>query len=479
MFRSAGSDDNTDTRPAVLAGHFYPADPGALTQMVDACLAGAERFHGHPKAIIAPHAGFIYSGPIAGTAYAALRSRRDEIRRVVLLGPCHRVAVRNFAVPTYTRFATPLGSVAVDQDAIAQILTMPGVEQRNDAHDPEHCLETQLPFLQRLLGDFTIVPILVGAAPRDKTAKLLEMLWGGPETLIVISSDLSHFHDYETARGLDTAACQAIETLAPDELGDEQACGRYAIKGLLAHGQALDLRATTLDLRNSGDTAGRDRRDSVVGYSAVAFEDAGNACLDNVSRDRLLQVAAHSIASGLRNGKEPQVKVESFPWPLRAVRASFVTLKMKDQLRGCVGSVKAHQPLVADVAGSAYRAAFGDRRFDALTKDELSTIEDGMALSISILSQPRRLPGQTEAEALEAMVPGTDGLILRDSDHASLLLPQVWSSIGDAKDFLHALKSKAGLPEDHWSSSLRLFRFQTETFGTQMKAEMAAPPSPA
>jgi len=465
------------TRPAVLAGQFYPADPGALARMVDDCLLAADNYPGKPKAVIAPHAGFVYSGPIAGTAYAAVRWRREQIRRVVILGPCHRVPVQTFAVPSYSAFETPLGRIAVDRDGIETALRLPGVEQRDDAHLPEHCLETQLPFLQRLLDDFTILPVLVGTASPEATASLLEQLWGGEETLVVISSDFSHFHDYEAARRLDTAACQAIEVLDPARLGEEQACGRHAIRGLLKRAQALDLRATTLDLRNSGDTAGAARRDSVVGYGALAFEDAATARYGDEARQQLLETAAGAIAAGLRddngNDEPPAIDTTRFPWPLRAIRASFVTLKVKGELRGCVGTASAHQPLIADVAASAYKAAFGDRRFEDLSREEFLSLDDGLELSISILSRPRPIAAAKEAQVLESLQPNVDGVILKDGERGALFLPQVWASLPDPRAFLARLKLKAGLAEDHWSNDLQLFRFRAESFGTQMKARQA------
>ena len=460
-------------RPAVLAGQFYPADPGALARMVDDCLASADFQPGAPKAVIAPHAGFVYSGPIAGSAYAAVRWRREDIRRVVLLGPCHRVPVRCFAVPSYSAFDTPLGRVTVDREGIEAALRVPGMELRDDAHLPEHCLETQLPFLQRLLDDFTIVPIIVGAASPEQTAALLEQLWGGDETLIVVSSDFSHFHDYETARRLDTAACQAIEVLEPKQLGREQACGRHAIRGLVKRAQKLDLRATTLDLRNSGDTAGAARRDSVVGYGALAFEDSATARHSDDARQQLLQTAAKAIVDGLRDQTQPSIDASRFPWPLRAIRASFVTLKTGGQLRGCVGTAQPHQPLIADVATSAYKAAFGDRRFEGLSRDEFLSLDGGLELSISVLSRPRPMAVRSEAEALEALQPKVDGLILKDGDKGALFLPQVWASLPDPRAFLSRLRLKAGLAEDHWSDGLQLLRFRTESFGTQIKAKPA------
>ncbi len=461
-------------RPAVLAGHFYPADAGALTQFVDGCLAEAECHQAKPKAIIAPHAGFVYSGAIAGSAYASIKALRKRVRRVVLLGPCHRVPVRGFALPSHDAFETPLGRVPVDRDGVAAALQIAGAEQRDDAHLPEHCLETQLPFLQRALGDFSIVPVIVGPTTAEATADLLDTLWGDDETLIVVSSDLSHFYDYDTARTLDSRACQAIERLEPEALEEEQACGRHAIRGLLLRCQALDLRATTLDLRNSGDTAGKTRRDSVVGYGALGFEPAAEACLDEAQRAQLLEVAAQAIAYGLREGTPLAIEPERFPWPLRAHRACFVTLKAKGVLRGCVGSVQPQQALVSDAAQNACKAAFGDQRFKSLDLGEFSALAEDLALSIAILSHPRPLIVASEAEACAALVPGHDGVILSDGEHSALFLPQVWKALPDPRDFLARLKQKAGLPENHWSEGLRLLRFSTESFGTPLSRALSS-----
>ena len=460
--------DSGSVRPAALAGHFYPADAGALAQMVDGFLADAEESQTKPKAIIAPHAGFVYSGPIAGAAYAAIKPLRARIRRVVLLGPCHRVPVRSFALPSYDAFETPLGRIPLDRDGVAAALQGAAAEQRDDAHLPEHCLETQLPFLQRALGEFSIVPVIAGPVAADAAAALLATLWGGDETLIVVSSDLSHFHDYETAQKLDTRACQAIERLEPEALDEEQACGRHAIRGLLLQGQALDLRATTLDQRSSGDTAGKSRRDSVVGYGALAFEPAAAAQLGEDHRGTLLEVAAQAIVHGLREGTPPKIESSVYPWPLRAQRACFVTLKAKGVLRGCVGSVQPQQALVSDAAQNACKAAFGDQRFKSLDREEFTALAEELEISIAILSHPRPLPVASEAEACAALVPGRDGVILTEGDHSALFLPQVWKALPEPRAFLAQLKQKAGLPEDHWAEGLRLFRFGTESFGSQL-----------
>ncbi|MBT8145915.1 MAG: AmmeMemoRadiSam system protein B, partial [Gammaproteobacteria bacterium] len=219
------------------------------------------------KALVVPHAGYIYSGPVAATAYKLLLPRREQISRVVLLGPSHRVPFYGMAIPTAEQFRTPLGDILLDQEALKRIEGLPGVARRDDAHAWEHSLEVQLPFLQSVLQDFTLIPIVVGGADANEVAKVLETLWGGEDTLIVISSDLSHFKTYGDARITDRATTQLIEQ-KQDTLVGEQACGCYPLNGLLRLASEKGLQVRTLDLRNSGDTAGP--KNQVVGYGSYA-----------------------------------------------------------------------------------------------------------------------------------------------------------------------------------------------------------------
>jgi AmmeMemoRadiSam system protein B len=253
-------------RPAV-AGLFYPADPDELAASVRACLRAARPDAAPaPRAVIAPHAGYVYSGPVAGSVYARLAPLRGRVRRVVLIGPSHRVGFRGLAVPSADVFTSPLGPVPVDREAVARILALSQVVERDDAHAQEHSLEVQLPFLQEVLGGFALVPIAAGDASAEQVAEVIEALWDGPETLVVVSSDLSHYHDYATARRLDEETTRAIEALDPEGLDEESACGRIGVRGLLLVARRRGLAARTLDLRSSGDTAGP--RDRVVGYGA-------------------------------------------------------------------------------------------------------------------------------------------------------------------------------------------------------------------
>ena len=258
-----------EVREPAVAGRFYPSSPRELLAAVEGFLEAApRRTDASPKAVIAPHAGYVYSGPIAGSALASWVPEADQIERVVLLGPAHHLPVRGLALPGVDVFETPLGPVPVDAELATQVGDLPQVGVSRAAHAPEHCLEVELPFLQVLLGRFSILPLLVGDATPGEVAEVLERVWGGPETRIVISSDLSHYLEYSQARAVDERTAEEVLALR-SPISPGQACGAGAINGLLVAALDRGLTASLLDLRSSGDTAGD--RSQVVGYGAFAF----------------------------------------------------------------------------------------------------------------------------------------------------------------------------------------------------------------
>ncbi|HEY7841614.1 MAG TPA: AmmeMemoRadiSam system protein B [Gammaproteobacteria bacterium] len=434
------------SRPPAVAGYFYPAEGTRLEATLAAMLAEAGTEGAAPKALIAPHAGYVYSGPVAARAYALLAGARQRIRRVVLLGPAHRVYVRGLALPSVQRFDTPLGSVPLDEEAVRRLRALPQVEVSDTAHAAEHSLEVHVPFLQHLLDDFTLVPLVVGEATPEEVAEVLQLLWGGEETLIVISTDLSHYHDYATARHIDAATSAAIERLDLESIGPEQACGCMPLRGLLHLCRKTGLRVRRLDLRNSGDTAGS--RDRVVGYGAYAV-DAAPALAEHA--DTLLRVARTSIENGLSGRGLRSPDATAYAPTLRQRRAAFVTLTVADQLRGCMGTTEARTALVNAVAESAFNAAFRDPRFPTLTQAEYGAV----AIGISVLSHPLPLAFASESELLGQLVPGIHGLIIERGERRATFLPGVWESLRQSREFLDQLKRKAGLadaevPERAW-----------------------------
>jgi AmmeMemoRadiSam system protein B len=261
---------------------FYPDRETSLRTDVEGYLQAAEEAAarskkgtldperpGRPKAIIAPHAGFVYSGPVAASAYIRASLLQGVVQRVVLLGPAHRYPFRGLAASSAIAFETPLGSVPLDREAIRDALRLGQVHLLDDAHEGEHSLEVHLPFLQVVLGDFSLVPLVVGETTPEEVAQVLEILWGGSETLIVISTDLSHYLPHSRATELDASTARAIEELKPESIGRDQACGRLPMAGLLLRAQAEGLSVECVDLRNSGDTAGP--RDQVVGYGSFVL----------------------------------------------------------------------------------------------------------------------------------------------------------------------------------------------------------------
>jgi len=265
----------SNTRPPAVAGTFYPGDPGTLSATVDKLLTDARNDSAtQPKALIVPHAGYVYSGSTAAIAYATLAPCAKTIHRVILLGPTHRVAVNGIALPEAEAFSTPLGSIRLDAQAITGIADLPQIVFSDKVHAFEHSLEVHLPFLQRVLEQFTLVPLAVGEASAEAVAEVLDKLWDGPETLIVVSSDLSHFLPYATAQQVDRNTCQHILQL-DSHLHPEQACGAFPINGLLLTARQRGLTPTLLGLCNSGDTAGD--RNRVVGYAAFSFPEAQHA----------------------------------------------------------------------------------------------------------------------------------------------------------------------------------------------------------
>jgi hypothetical protein len=396
----------------------------------------------------------MYSGQVAARAYDELAPARGVVKRVVLFGPSHYVAGRGLAVPLCDYFETPLGHIPVDREALRSLADLKQVVPSDPAHAQEHSLEVQLPFLQKVLGEFSLVPVSAGAATTEEVAEVLERLWGGPETLIVISTDLSHYHAYDEARRIDGATLGRIQELATD-LSHEEACGATALNGFLHLCRGKGLQVLQLAACNSGDTAGGKAK--VVGYASLAVFDRPGPAVNAAGRE-LIEIARGAIANGLGLSSVP-VKRNHLPWLLQP-GASFVTLTKDGELRGCIGSLQATRPLGQDVASNARAAAFEDPRFPKLTRDEWASC----AVEVSLLSTPKPIRFADEADLLAQIRAGEDGLILECEGKRATFLPQVWEGLPDKRQFLAALLGKAALPADTRLAHCKLWRYRVAKF---------------
>ena len=452
----------SDVHPAQVAGVFYPAEPEALNALISEARSQA-RSDGSvaPKVVIAPHAGLVYSGSVAATAFASWARRADPPRRIVIIGPAHRVAFSGIAVHPASKWRTPLGEAPVTPVAHAALAQAQGAFVDPRPFAGEHSLEMHLVMLQAMLpAPFEIVPILVGDANPHAVAGALRRVWGGPETVVAVSSDLSHFLDQQSAGSIDADTMRRIETLDARALDGRHACGFLPIKGALEIAAERDMRASGLHLATSADAGADVSR--VVGYGAFALEYAACARLADSDRERLLSACMSALAATPRtSGAAPPLSLEGAPPSFSPWRATFVTLTENERLRGCIGSLKPHRPLIEDALANAAQAAFADPRFPPLKEPELT----GLRLDVSILSHPRPIPARSESELADALEPDRDGLILTAGERRALFLPSVWRSVPDARAFVRHLMAKGGFDSNRWPEGLEARRFRVESFG--------------
>lgn len=460
--------DMNPTREAAVAGLFYPADVYQLEKDVKGYLQmQAPSLTKRPHILVVPHAGYMYSAQVAAKAYQQLLPFGSEIRRVILVGPAHRVAVKGAALSSAAKFKTPLGEVPTDKKLTEFLAAKPEFVYNDKAHKDEHSLEVQLPFLQKVLKKFTILPILYGQMEPETLAADLAPLLRQNDTLLVISADLSHYLDSDTAKKVDSTTAQMVEQGLP--LDEHQSCGAIGINTAMILAKKEGLRPKLLDMANSGDVSGE--TNSVVGYAAWVFagkETPGPELspleqevenLDNFARHNkanLLKIVKLSLADAVL-GKHYTPSREEYPDVLFDKGAAFVTLTKNGKLRGCIGSLLPNQAIALDIAKNTFAAANEDSRFAPLSEAELPQIK----ASISLLSSYEKIKFKSEEDLLSQIIPGTDGLVLIDGDRQGLFLPSVWKQIPQKQEFLNNLKIKAGLSPSYWSDNVKIFRFRT------------------
>lgn len=445
----------TWVRSPAVAGVFYPGDTDALTEAVASLLAGAPDPAGDPPtAVIAPHAGYRYSGPTAGAAYRAVAARRGEVERVVVAGPAHRVPLGAVGVSTARAWRTPAGELPVDVDACRALVDEGLAVPADDAHRPEHSVEVHLPFVVAALGPVAVVPLVVGRCPPAAAAAALDRLWGD-ETLVVVSSDLSHYLDEPSARARDQRTRRAVLEGRHGDIGPYDACGCVPVAGLMLAAHDRGLVPSTLAVATSADASGDAGR--VVGYGSFAFGPPRPLARDE--RGWLLARARAAVARELRTGEVDPLDDDDVPERLMPPGASFVTLQVGGELVGCIGSLEARRPLWRDVARNARSAAFADPRFPPLASDDL----DRTVFKVSVLSALDPLPAGHD-DLVGELRPGVDGVLLEAGGHRGTFLPAVWSTLPAPEDFVDRLAGKAGLPADPWPADAQVWRYTTDEF---------------
>ena len=442
----------------VVAGTFYPADGKVLRGLVERMLreAPSRQLGGKLVGVIAPHAGYRYSGGIAATAFKQMEGK--GYTRAVVMAPSHRVAFRGAALSTFDYYRTPLGDIPIDTEAVKGLVERYGWAVADPRpFEVEHALEVELPFLQVVLGDFKLIPIIVGDASRvelNAMAQALNDEFADRETVFVISSDLSHFHDYEVAQDKDRVTIDMICDRTPDEFFDAvgkdvaELCGSRPVYIMKRIAKMRNATLEFLQYANSGDTSGE--RSRVVGYAAIAVVVPEG--LGAKQKGELLALARATLVARVKGKKLPALPDDPV---LKEDAAAFVTLKKRGQLRGCIGQIIARGPLDRAVRDMTVAAATSDPRFPPVRPEELKDI----TVEISVLTHPERL-----SDPLAVRV-GTDGLIIEQGMHRGVLLPQVPEEQGwDKKQYLQGICRKAGLPSDAWKRA-KIERFQAIVFG--------------
>jgi AmmeMemoRadiSam system protein B/AmmeMemoRadiSam system protein A len=453
-----GASNQEAVRKAAVAGTFYEKNPALLRNVVLRYLSDGKPLAEPVRLLISPHAGFVFSGPVAAKGYAAIDV---NAKRVIIVGPSHYEAFRGIAVPRFDSYETPLGKVRVDRSIVEKLRTQPGVIAADGFDEPEHCLEVQLPFLQVQLKEFMIVPILVSKADPKAVAEML-LPYIDATTAVVASSDLSHYEKQATARKLDDATIGTI--LSGNETGPIEACGELPIRIVMHLAKKMKLQPVKLDARTSFDTAPQHCSDGrVVGYVSIAYVSAAAAASFNADREvhsagtpgdltpeikkLLLQLARQSLEASVRGRRfEGPGNV---PAEIRENSGCFVTLTVGGALRGCIGYIEPIKPLYQAVVENAANAALRDPRFPTVTPDELEKI----SIEISVLTKPEPLFYNNADDLLKKLVPGRDGVILRKGGYQSTYLPQVWEQLPDKVTFLEQLSLKGGMPRDGWKTA--------------------------
>lgn len=438
-------------RPAAVAGKFYTSDKNELSEQLELFKKHNRKdYECTSRAIIVPHAGYVYSGQLASEGFQYLDK---NVKNVFIIAPPHYVAVKNVALSSYEKWSTPLGEIEVNQEINNELAKDFGCEFEDNAFAEEHSVEVQVPFIQQLLPHVKIIPILAGHN-NGKLTKIIAHYWNNTENAFVISSDLSHFYPSSEARKIDTLTADMIETKDMEKFNPEQACGAVGIYALVDFAKNEGYSLIRVGMVNSGDITSDNSR--VVGYGSwFLYAGEKSAFIKKYFSDFVIDVCKKSILAEL--DKKP-VKFEKIPAVFKESGACFVTLEKQNDLRGCIGSIIAHRSLIDDLVKNAQNSAFSDPRFQPLKKEEF----EDLSINVSLLSSPEKMQFEDELDLLNQIRPFTDGIIIKDGGHQAVYLPSVWEQLPDKAVFLDSLKIKAGMTPKHFSDTFEAYRFTTE-----------------
>ena len=433
-----------------VSGSFYTDDEQALKAQIGLFAAQNKNTYEYKtRAVIVPHAGLVYSGRLA---YEGISQIDSNVKNIFIFGPAHRVGFEGIVLSSFDKWKTPLGEIDVNQDICSELAEKYNAKFNDDALAPEHSIEIELPIIQSLFKDVKIIPILVGRTDYKIIFDILNDYYRNTENGFVISSDLSHFLSDEKAKNLDNKTAQMIETGDINGFKFEQACGALGIAGLVEFANINSYSLVRIDMTNS--SAVTNDKSSVVGYGCwFLYEGNKDEFIKKYYHDFVINLVKTVLKASFTN----KTVTINYPQVLNEYGACFVTLEKFGQLRGCIGSIIAHQPLLTDLIQHAKDAAFNDYRFNPVTENELKDIK----VSISILTEPRKIEFKDEEDLLNKMVSNVDGIIIKDKQYQAVYLPVVWEQLPDKRDFLNSLKIKAGLSPNYFSSTFEAYRFES------------------
>ena len=458
-------------RNPAVAGLFYMAQPEKLSKNVEQYIQQSGEFkftyNHYPKMLIVPHAGYEYSAGAAGKAYATLQGAAAKIKKVLLVGPSHFYGGQGAFLSDIDYFSTPLGDVKVNKQIVKQLAAEnKQFNINNQAHLKEHSIEVQLPFIQKVLPQAEIIPIIYGNIAPEELSKGLQKYLMKEDTILIVSADLSHYYQYNEAVKIDTETAKKINK--GKFLDDHESCGSIGINAALILAKNSNYRPQMLELINSGDSQGDKSR--VVGYGAWSFypdeviekpsklekETENLQDFSNLYKDMLMQIAQESLVKAVKHHKHYSPSRSSFPEDLFDKGAVFVTLHKNGELRGCIGNILPTLSVAQGIANNAYAAALEDNRFSPVTEDELPEI----TFSISLLTNFERINYINEQDVLKQIKSGKDGIVIRDGNRQGVFLPAVWEQLRDKTEFFKQLKIKAGMNPNYWNNGIKVYRFR-------------------